>query len=140
MSLVLKENTYLNALNLSMNKIDDINCARILKSLAHNHSLEKLDLSTNLLGDISVLALDFALKTNKTVKELDLSNSLFYISDELKVSVENCPSLIKLDLRNTKTKYSKFVLLKNSDDEKYISDLLIKKSVKMFRNKGKVKK
>lgn len=125
-SLVIKDNQSLKKVSLALNKIDDANCARIIKALVSNNSLQDLNLSTNMISDISSLALEFMLKSNSAIKVLDLSNSNFYLSNEAKDQIIACPSLIRLDLRNTRV---------SVEESEEISKLLIKKEVTQRRGK-----
>lgn len=126
-SLVLKENQSLKKVSLALNKIDDTNCARILKSLVSNNTLQDLNLSTNIMSEVSSLALEFMLKSNSAIKVLDLSNSNLLISSEAKDQIVRCPSLIRIDLRNTR------VTIEETEE---ISKLLIKKEVSQRRGKS----
>ena len=119
LSLVIKENTRLKILKLGMNRIDDISGAKIFKSLAKNEFLEELDLTSNLLAQNVFLfylqfqttnSLVYALKNNKFIKVIDLSNTNVVFDQDLKYAVEVNPTLIKLDLRNTKC-YSGILLI-----------------------------
>lgn len=127
LSIVIKENTQLKTLLLGMNKIDDSNCARIIKSLAYNTAIEELDLSTNNLGELSTYALEIALKSNNCIKSLDFSYTNFAIIKELWDAIISNPSLIKIDLRNTKVLES---------EREIIQKQLVSKEIQLQRNQN----
>jgi hypothetical protein len=66
---------------------------------------------------------------NKNIKNIDLSYSNIFINNETKSMIEKHPTLIKLDLRNTKC---------SSDDVKFVETILIKKSVRQ-NLKGRIR-
>lgn len=127
LSIVIKENTHLKNLYLGLNKIDDPNCARILKALYFNNYLEVLDLSTNCVGELSAYALDVSLKQNCTIKTIDLSYNNFFLVDNLLNCIIANPSLTKLDIRNTKI---------SEDDIERIQKALVKKEIQLMRNEN----
>jgi hypothetical protein len=127
LSVVIKENTFLKTLYLGMNKIDDANCARIIKALSSNNYLEILDLSTNNAGELSAYALDVALKQNCTIKTIDLSHNNFNLVENLFNTIISNPSLTKLDIRNTK--------ISENEIEK-IEKALVKKEVQLMRTEN----
>ena len=92
-----------------MNKIDDANGKKILKALSKNENLQHLDLSSNELAGLSAEGLKEALKENKCIKTIDLSNTNFIMTEDLYKAIEESPSLINIDLRETKVKDSKFI-------------------------------
>jgi len=94
-----------------MNKIDDINGRKILKALSKNEHLQFLDLSSNEIASQSAGGLTEALKENKSIKSIDLSNTNFPMTKELMLAIEESPSLINIDLRETKVLDSKLLFI-----------------------------
>lgn len=125
LSIVIKENSRLKRLILGMNIIDDLNAARIVKSLGHNNMLIELDLSNNLLGEATSHALDFSLRNNTTIEKLDFSYSNFTMVTGLYDSILVHPKLISLELGFTK------VL---EEEVRQIQKELIRKEVKNNRS------
>ena len=82
---VLKENTTLKSMDLSINQIGDAGAADIAAALKENSTLLRLYLYNNQIGDPGAAAIVAALKENSTLQELVLRRN--HIGDAAKAEL-----------------------------------------------------
>lgn len=80
---VLKANTTLTSLSLSLNAIDDSGAKKIAQALKNNQNITTLDLQANQIGDEGAQALAQLLKVNENLTSLNLSNNEIHAAGTL---------------------------------------------------------